>query len=164
MCAVVHNGVMATEIAKEHRDENQHTQGGFQKRQTKEASQKRTSGTLPDVQGPRKANGENRFRGDRMTITIQEGRYTGTVEEDSTTGARWKWTIHECLFPGNKHADPDVREHTTDARWPAKIACVADCMAAIMLMIAEDKRVEEALIAKGPRKYKIEDFIGDVTA
>lgn len=101
-----------------------------------------------------------------MKITIEEGRFTGVVEQDPKikNGARWMWTIAECTFPGNKHADPDVREHTTDARWPAKIACVADCMAAIMLMIAEDKRVEEALIAKGPRKYKIEDFIGDVTA
>ena len=58
---------MATEIAKENRDENQHIEGGIQKRQTKEASQERTSGALPDVQRPREANGENGFRRDRMS-------------------------------------------------------------------------------------------------
>ena len=96
-----------------------------------------------------------------MKITIEEGRFTGVIEQDPKikNGARWMWTIAECTFPGNKHADPDFETHTSSKRTRSAIPTIADCINKIRALIKESKRIHETELTYGcNNSYFDEDY------
>ena len=84
-----------------------------------------------------------------MTITIKEGRFVGEVQIDPKTEGKWMWTIHECLFPGNKHADPDFETFEHPGRYYFKSSAITHCLQEIEARIAADKKRAESAPAGG---------------
>ena len=76
-----------------------------------------------------------------MTITIDaDGGYHGEVFQD---GDRWGYRIHECLFVGNKNADPDFRTFEPSRRWHIPGPATTECVEEIEARIAADKKRAE---------------------
>lgn len=82
-----------------------------------------------------------------MTITIDaDGGYHGEVFQD---GDRWGYRIHECLFVGNKNADPDFQTFEPSRRFCLPSTATSECLEEIEWRQAADKKRAESAPAGG---------------